>query len=222
MAFPIFFVWFLIGLFIFRHHLRKNTKIDDAIHNAFWKKEASSLVVRKRNLDPKDYIQPSLSSDVLMDQAFFNRIEAPDLYRQQKYLMELSQKPMVNFQGLDNADVRLKYGTATITAIETYENNFIQYIKTLHNLAQGLMAVGQEDLARLYLEEGIAVGSDIRGNFTLLATIYKKHQQQDAINHLYEIAKDLNTLTKNKLLTELDQIKLGDNTEDTNQKPLPY
>lgn len=219
MAFPIFFVWFLIAIFIFRHHLRKNSKIEDAAHDAFWKKEASSLVIRKRNLDPDDYIHPSLSSDTLMDQAFFNHIQAPDLYRKQKYLFELSQKPMVNFQSLDNADIRLKYGTATITAIEAYENNYIQYIKTLHTLAQGLIAVDQEDLARLYLEEGIAVGSDIRGNYTLLATLYKKHQQLDAIDNLYKIAENLNTLTKSKLLKELDQVKYG---EDTSQKPLPY
>lgn len=218
MTFPILFVWFIIGVFIFRHHLRKGSKMEDAAHDAFWKKEASSLVVRKRNLDPNDYIQTSLSSQHILDQDFFNRIQAPDLYRQQKYLFDLSQKPMVNFQTLDNAEVRLKFGTATITDIEAYENNFIQYIKTLYTLAQGLMAAGQEDLARLYLEEGVAVGSDIRGNYTLLATIYKMHQQQDAIANLYEIAKNLSSLTRTKLLQELDDIMHG---EDTNQKPLP-
>lgn len=219
MTFPILFVWFLIGIFIFRHHLRKNSKTEDAAHEAFWKKEASSLVVRKRDLDPKDYIKTSLSSNLLMDQDFFDRIQAPELYRQQKYLYDLSQKPMVNFQNLDNADVRLQFGTATITIIEAYENNYIQYIKTLHTLAQGLLAVDQEDLARQYLEEGIAVGTDIKGNYTLLATIYKKHQQQDPITNLYNIAKDLKTLTKTQLLKELDQIM---NDEDTHQKPLPY
>lgn len=219
MAFPILFVWFIIGIFIFRHHLKKGSKKEDAAHDAFWKKEASSLVVRKRDLDPSDYIQTSLSSKLKMDSAFFDKIQAPDLYRQQKYVFDLSQKPMVNFQDLDNADVRLQFGTATITTIEAYENNYVQYIKTLHTLAKGLIDAGQEDLARQYLEEGLAVGTDIKGNYILLATIYKRHQQEDAIAHLYEIAKNLNTLTKTKLLEELDQIKQG---KETNQKPLPY
>jgi len=219
MAFPILFVWFIIGIFIFRHHLSKGSKIENAAHDAFWKKEASSLVVRKRALDPTDYIHTSLSTKLIMDQAFFNQIQAPELYRQQKYLFDLSQKPMVNFLNLDNAEVRLQFGTATITTIETYENNYIQYIKTLHTLAKGLMAVDQEDLARQYLEEGLAVGTDIKANYILLATIYKRHQQEDAISNLYEIAKNLNTLTKTQLLKELDQIRLS---KYTDQKPLPY
>ncbi|MDF1616488.1 hypothetical protein [Petrocella sp. FN5] len=219
MAFPILFVWFLIGIFIFRHHLRKNSKIEDAAHDAFWKKEASSLVVRKRDLEPNDYIQTSLSEKYMKDQTFFDGIQAPDLYRQQMYLFDLSQKPMVNFQNLDNADVRLQFGTATITAVEAYENNYVQYIKTLFLLAKGLIAVGQEDLAKHYLEEGIAVDTDIRGNYTLLATIYKQHQQEKALTNLYERAMNLNTLTKNQLIKELDQIRLG---KDINQNPLPY
>lgn len=204
MAFPIMFVWFLIAIFIFQHHLRKSSKATDKATKTFWDKEASSLVVRKKDLEEKDYYQPTIDPDTLVDQAYFDALGVPQLFRLQKYLRKLLSLKMVNFADLTNTDLRLMFGTAMFPTIEAYEDNYTNYIKTLYDLGKGLVEAEDYQLSRYYLEECINAKSDARSHYLLLAKIYDHTNDRKALETLLEKAKALNSLTKNVLVKDLE------------------
>lgn len=181
----------------------------DDRRKAFWHKEETSLVVRKRALTQEDYVHPQLTEDTKKTDEFFETIQAPSLLRQQHLVYELLHKPMVNFQNLDNADIRLQFGTATLTAIEAYEENYTLYIKTLFVLGKGLYEAECFDEAKVYLEEGIHMGTDIKAHYMLLADLYLMNNDQNSLASLYEHAKDLQSLTKNALLSDLEKLMPG-------------
>lgn len=95
----------------------------------------------------EDYIVSRLDESYLRDQSFFDGLGKANLYRQQKYLFTLLNKKMVNFSHMTNTDLRLHYGTATLTSIENYEDNYNNFIKTLYILSSELMEVGETELA---------------------------------------------------------------------------
>lgn len=206
MAFPIVFIWFLIAIFIFRHHLRKNSKAQESLTNAFWEKEESSLVVRKKDLAPEDYIHPTLTADAFRDLDYYKAHHIENQFRHAEYLTQLLEQPMVNFQHTTNTELRLHYGTAMITAIEAYENSFLAYTNTLFQLAKAVLEAGDHAFALLLLEEGIQVGTDNRGHFLLLAKIYKDNGEKEKLAQLLQKAKSLQSLTKEALLRDLIQL----------------
>lgn len=202
-SFPVVFIWFLIAIFIFRHHMRKNDHAQEKVSSAFWNKEQSSLVVRKKALDPEDYVQINLTVEDLKNQAYYDELGHPELNRQDSYLRELMKGPMVNFQHTTNTDLRLTYGTAMITTIEAYENTYNAYITTLYRLGEQLMTIGDDTFACQLLEEGIAVGSDNRKHYLLLANYYKKNGHTKELQSLIDKATELDSLTKKLLIKEL-------------------
>lgn len=206
MAFPIVFIWFLIAIFIFRHHLRKNSKAQESVTKAFWTKEESSLVVRKKALNSEDYVQIHLTEYDLKDQAYYEKIGVPELYRRSLHLREVIQQPMVNFQHVTNTDLRLTYGTAMITVIEQCEDNYVAYVTTLYKMGKKLIEVGEADFGCFLLEEGINVGTDNRQHYLALATHYKEVGNTRALEGLLNRASSLESLTKDALLKELGEM----------------
>ena len=205
-SFPVVFIWFLIAIFIFRHHMRKNDHAQEKVSDAFWHKEESSLVVRKKALAPEDYVIIHLKAEDLKDQAYYDQLGVPELFRQDTHLRDLLDQPMVNFQHTTNTDLRLTYGTAMITTIEAYEESYIAYITTLYRMGDKLMSVKDEPFACQLLEEGIAVGTDNRKHYLLLAQFYKEKGYKKEIQLLIDKANNLESLTKNLLIKELNQL----------------
>lgn len=204
---PVFFIWFLIAIFIFRHHMRKNSKAQDDVSNAFWNKEEASLVIRKKDLNPEDYIIPSLAEKDFRDADYYASIGLPELTRKASFLKVLVTQPMVNFAHSTNTELRMIYGTAMLTTISNYEDTYNDYTSNLFKVGERLMQAGEEDFAIQLLEEGVHVGSDNRRLFLILAACYKHRGDMDAIDRLIEKARDLGSLTKDALLRELAELK---------------
>lgn len=208
-SFPVVFVWFLIAIFIFRHHMRKDTKAQEKVSKAFWQKEESSLVVRKKNLAPEDFLHPSLTEADLKDEDFYKDLGLSELYRQDLYLKELLKAKMVNFQHTTNTDLRLTYGTAMIKVIEAYEEDWNAYINTLFLMGKKLITTKAHRYGALLLEEGVSIGTDNRAHYLLLAKYYKDQGNSKALEALIHKAMDLESLTKDALLSELNTLIQG-------------
>lgn len=205
-SFPVVFIWFLIAIFIFRHHMRKNTKAQEQVTHAFWKKEESSLVVRKKDLSPEDYLHPTIRDEDLKDETFYLDLGMPEIYRQELYLKELLSTKMVNFQHITNTDLRLMYGTAMIKVIEGYEDNWNAYINTLYLIGNKLIDTKAHLYGAKLLEEGLTIGTDNRAHFLLLAKYYKEQGKTQALEQLIVKATHLQSLTKDALLKELNDL----------------
>ena len=87
---------------------------------SFWDKErkANSTVIKDiGNLDyitiPLDKIPVKLETST------------------EKAIFSLAEKPMLNFVGMSNTDLKLAYGTANLDILTEYENNFLEYVALL-------------------------------------------------------------------------------------------
>lgn len=200
---PILFIWSLIAIFIFRHHMKKSSKKQDDVSKKFWAKEASSLVVRKKELTQDDYVYPNLTEEDLKGEAWFEAQGQKSLYRYEKQIAGLLKQPMMNFQSMSNTDLRLTFGTANLTIIRENEERWNSYLKALYQIGSKLLASGETLYSIKLLEEGIAMGTDNRQHFLALGRYYKDSGNTDAFHRLLTTAQSLESLTKNALVRDL-------------------
>jgi len=203
---PLLYIWTIIAFFVFHHHLRKNAKVQEDVTKAFWQKEESSLVVRKKELAEEDYLHPSLTLDQLKGEDWYKALGQSGLYRYEQHLKELLDKAMVNFQHMSNTDLRLTFGTANLTVISDYEENWNSYLTTLYTLGKKLLETGETDYGIQLLEEGVRMGTDNRYHFLLLGQHYKATKNQQAFEDLVVRASSLESLTKTALLKALEEL----------------
>lgn len=200
---PILFIWTLIAIFIFRHHMKKSSKKQNDVSKAFWAKEASSLVVRKKDLTQVDYVYPNLTEEDLKGEAWLEAQGQKSLYRYETQIAGLLKQPMMNFQSMSNTDLRLTFGTANLTIIRENEERWNSYLKALYQMGSKLLASGETVYSIKLLEEGIAMGTDNRQHFLTLGRYYKDSGDTDAYHQLLATAQSLESLTKNALVRDL-------------------
>lgn len=121
-------------------------------------------------------------------------------------LNNLRGKKIVNLNGITNTDLKLTYGTANITPLSEYDDNYAVFAKNIPLVARGLYHLGKTQEAKALLEKTIGTGTDVTLHYTLLARIYKQEGEAEKIEDLKEMAKGLSSLIKNTILRALDQI----------------
>lgn len=206
MAFPSIFIIFVIALFVFQHHLRKNMKVEDKAKDEFWRKEQASLVVRKKEISPEDYLVPDISK------LSFNIPEAVEpgdelqLKQLIKRIKELSTHDMMNFSDLTNTDIRIKFGTANQSIITENEYTYNNFLKALASYAHLMNDYSQKDESIMALEECVSLGSDYSDHFVLLGQLYLDNQMTSELNKLKETVSKLETSNKKGILDKLESL----------------
>lgn len=197
----VFLASFIIFIIWLSYELKKHEKLDKKATEDFWKREQEANHVRKKDLDhlsyvqiPFEYIPKSLLSD--------NNTVSDCL----SVLETLSDKKIVNLSGYSNTDLKLEYGTANLTILSEYDENYTVYARTIYKLARAYYENDYESNARILLEKAIESGTDITGNYTLLADIYQKHGETDKIQGLLDAAAALRSATsKNTIIRSLEE-----------------
>lgn len=206
MKFPIFasFIVFLIWL---GYEIRKNNKLREKINDDFWEKESKANSVRKKNIDFLPYIL--VPTELLPEESLFDEDVEEDKEALQSLLIlkELRQKKILNLNGISNTDLKLEYGTANITVLSEYDENFETFSKHIFLLSKHLYDKGYETKARDLLEETLSSGTDITGHYRLLAQIYKKQGEKEKIDDLITQANSLHSMTKDLILRSLEEFK---------------
>lgn len=209
MKFP-FLASFLVFSALITYELRKSRRIEEKSMKNFLEKENAANSVRKKDLDGLPYISIPLEDfpmNVLCD-----RDDIKEIHHQ---LNTLSTKKIVNLTGISNTDLKLTYGTANITVLTEYDQNYTVLARTLYKWGKLLYEADLVPQAKQVLEFGIETGSDISGNYKLLATIYKQEGNDNSIQELMDKASTLNSLMKNSIISSLKDICHG--VESTNQ-----
>ena len=209
MKFP-FLASFLVFSALLTYELRKSRRNEEKSMKNFLEKENAANSVRKKDLDGLPYISIPLEDfpmNVLCD-----RDDIKEIHHQ---LNTLSTKKIVNLTGISNTDLKLTYGTANITVLTEYDQNYTVLARTLYKWGKLLYEADLVPQAKQVLEFGIETGSDISGNYKLLATIYKQEGNDNSIQELMDKASTLNSLMKNSIISSLKDICHG--VESTNQ-----
>ena len=166
----------------------------------FWEREHKANSVRKKSLDDLEYIAIPFDS-FPMNTAADDEIIA-SCHRD---LEGLRGEKIVNFTGFSNTDLKLEYGTANITPLSQYDQNYTLFVRTLQTWAKRLYELGCHDDALTVLEYAIATRTDISATYYLAASIYHEKGQDEKIRHLLLVAETLQSAMKNAIVRTLKE-----------------
>ena len=161
----------------------------------FWEKENRANSVRRKPLDDLNYVEvPDRFLEFPYDPADDRVNEALRILR------SLKDVPAVNLTGISNTDLKLQYGTANISKLTEYDQNYTMLVRSLQTCANSLHKNGHDDKAEEILEYAIETGSDISASYDLLSDIYLSSGRSELLPGLIKKAEGLNSLMKDHIL----------------------
>lgn len=184
-------------------NIKKNKKNQAAIEQDFWAREREANNTRRKSLDDLDYIHLPIEK---FPMTLLEDVPKVDDYKQ--IILALKDLPIVNFTGISNTELKLRYGAPNIDLLTQYDQNYTLLVRTLQQWAQELYDAGFKDEACQMLEFSISTGSDISNTYRLLCQIYKEQHTPEKIGNLYPIAEVLNSAMQKtivRILQEADQ-----------------
>ena len=192
----------IFSAFVFLY-LLKNKHNETNAKDAFWEREKAANSTRRKSLDDLNYIK--LSADDF-PMTLLQDVSKVEDYKQ--IIRTLSEQPIVNFTGISNTELKLRYGAPNIDLLSSYDQNYTLLVRTLQQWAQELYNAGYIDEAMRMLEFSISTGTDVSATYRLLCQIYKEKNTPEKIGSLYPIAEVLNSAMQPaivRILQEADQ-----------------
>lgn len=201
---PIFSIIILILVGILTYQLRKTTNAQKEVEDNFWTREREANFVRPKDISNLCYI-------TIPDGLLPLNIESDT----EKEIATFIDKKMLNLTGMTNTDVKLEYGRQNFDKLSTYDDNFTQFIKLVPEYAKELMDANQVSDARNLLEFAVKNKADIRQIYQLLSSIYVDSGESGKINNLIAYAQNLDSLTKNMIINDMNAILNPDSADTT-------
>lgn len=199
MKFP-FFASFLVFTVWLTYEISKHNKLDAERDRSFWEKEHRANNTRRKPLDDLPYIT------VPLDSLFLHLLPEDEQAAEYKEtLRTLSEAPIVNFTGITNTDLKLKYGAPNIDLLSRYDQHYTVLARTLNQWAACLHKNGYSKEAREVLEFAVSTGTDVSASYKLLCEIYREENTPEKIKELYPTVEALNSAMKNTIVRILQE-----------------
>lgn len=193
----IFASFMLFGAWL-TFQLRKSRNLNEKADDDFWENENMANSVRKKQLEDSDFV--TFPFDKLPTEESFAPDPVPECL---SILMALSDKKMVNLNGISNTEVKKRFGTANISILTEYDANYESFAKNIYLLCQHLYDMGRKEEALLLSEETILTGTDSLSHYKLIIQIYREQGNTAGISWLKEKAEELHAITKGAILRAL-------------------
>ena len=197
---------------MFNVRLRLASRKEEQQEEKFWDRELRSNSVRKKSLDTLEYVH--LPYDLL---PFGTAGDDENLQAIEDELTALKDLKIVNLTGITNTDLKLEYGTANITALTEYDQNYTTLVIALQKWGDALYTLGRFEDAASVLEFAVKTRTDITATYRLLIDMYKtklglnEQEIQRKLDGLVPIANSLNSLSRSTILKLLEP---SDNTSE--------
>lgn len=204
MKFP-FLATFILFIVLFNIRLRLVSRKEEQNEEKFWDRELRSNSVRKKSLDTLEYVH--LPYDLL---PFGTAGDDENLQAIEDELTALKDLKIVNLTGITNTDLKLEYGTANITALTEYDQNYTTLVIALQKWGDALYTLGRFEDAASVLEFAVKTRTDITATYRLLIDMYKtklglnEQEIQRKLDGLVPIANSLNSLSRSTILKLLE------------------
>lgn len=176
------------------------SKQEKADIDSFWSREEHANSIRKQDISQLEYIT------IPLDLLPFKETNDTKLSEYQDTIRSLSEYKILNLTGISNTDLKLQYGAANLEILSLADQRFTTLARTLASWGNYLYEEGDPEAATKVLEFGIDCRSDVSSNYLTLAKIYKE-TAPERIEELKSVAEGLNSLTKNSILSSLDEIQ---------------
>lgn len=181
--------------------IKRQTKIQQNSENNFWERERLANSVRKKSLDNLNYILIPLETfPTHIMQEDETVLECIDL------MESLTAQKIVNLTGYSNTDLKLEYGTANITVLTEYDQNYTLLVRTLQKWADALIAAGHAKEAAVLMEFAISTQTDISRTYYQLADYYVSQRESDKIQWLKDTADGLRSSNRNSIMNRLQEM----------------
>ena len=210
---------------------KRHSKMEKSMKDAFWKREEEANHTRRKSLDNLPYItippeELPLACHITDDTADVrNTDDAADIRNTddaadvrnigdtaaneaiseecKEILRSLSTQKIVNLTGYTNTDLKLSYGTANITCLTEYDQNYTLLVSTLQKWAEALYRGGAKKEGRQVLEYAVSIGTDVSHTYFLLADLYDEEGESDLKCSLIEKASGLSSLSSKVIVRTL-------------------
>jgi hypothetical protein len=195
LAFLASFIAFILFLTI---AMRRQSKKTREMNDAFWEREKQANSVRRKSLDGLNYVKIPLET-------FPTHILQQDSTVQEciATLETLTSKKIVNLTGYTNTDLKLEYGTASITELSEYDSNYTALVRTLQKWADILLETGYMDEAAVLMEYAVSIGTDVGRSYYELARYYVANGKAERLDYLTAQADKLLSPHKKTILRRL-------------------
>lgn len=201
---------------------KRHSKMEKSMKEAFWKREEEANHTRRKSLDNLPYItipleELPLACHITGDAAAFQNTDDAIAFRNtddatanetiseecKEILRSLSTRKIVNLTGYTNTDLKLSYGTANITCLTEYDQNYTLLVSTLQKWAEVLYRGGAKKECRQVLEYAVSIGTDVSHTYFLLADLYDEEGESDLKYSLIEKASGLSSLSSKVIVRTL-------------------
>ncbi len=204
MKFP-FLASFILLIIVFNLSLRRISRKQEDKEAKFWERELQSNSVRKKSLEDLEYIH--IPIDIL---PFGTAGDSKVLQSAEDELLALKDEKIVNFTGIPNTDLKLEYGTANITVLSQYDQNYTSMVIALQKWGQELYHQGRFEDAAKVLEFSMKTRTDVSGTYRLLVDMYKtklgynEEKIRQKLEAMLPIAKELNSLSRQQIINMIN------------------
>ncbi len=181
-------------------YLFKNKKSQASTQNDFWEKEREANSTRRKSLDDLDYIKIPIEE---FPMSLLDGVPKAEDYKQ--IIQTLDELPIVNFTGISNTELKLRYGAPNIDVLSSYDQNYTLLVRTLQQWAQLLYDAGYVEEAMHMLEFSVSTGTDVSATYKLLCQIYTEKHTPEKIGALYPIAQVLNSAMQKTIVRILQE-----------------
>lgn len=199
---PIFTICMVIFIIVLKINISKNDRAKEDTMSKFWEREHQANFTRKQDISGLDYIT------IPLDKFPLNLgTEA------ETSIKELANCKILNLTGISNTDLKLMYGVANLEVLTQYDNNFTLLVNALSTYGKELIDAEKIDEAKNVLEYAVSIKADAKQIFVLLAKIYQDANEPDRILSLIHTAEELNSFSRNTILSALKEIQERPNVE---------
>lgn len=201
---------------------KRHSKMEKSMKDAFWKREEEANHTRRKSLDNLPYItippeELPLACHITGDTADVRNTNNAAAVQNtgdaaaneaiseecKEILRSLSTQKIVNLTGYTNTDLKLSYGTANITCLTEYDQNYTLLVSTLQKWAEALYRGGAKKECRQVLEYAVSIGTDVSHTYFLLADLYDEEGESDLKCSLIEKASGLSSLSSKVIVRTL-------------------
>lgn len=193
-----FLASFIAFILLISITIKRQAKKKKADEDSFWARERAANSVRRKPLDGLKYITIPLErfpTHLLNDNT--------DVLECIEILENLTSEKIVNLTGYSNTDLKLEYGTANITELSEYDQNFTVLVRTLQKWADLLLESGYQKEAAQLMEFAVASGTDISRTYYLLAEYWVNNGRAGQVDDLISLASNLKSSNKDKIVKHL-------------------
>ncbi len=196
----IIFIVFVYTIIIVAQTTRRQRALAEKKEQEFWDREKRANSVRKKSLDGLDYVK------IPLDKLPMDALPEDEKVQEYKELLTyLSTQPIVNLTGFTNTDLKLEYGTANITPLSQYDQNYTALVRTLQQWAELLLKADLREEAETVLSYAVSIGTDVSHTYYALAEIYASRAEYDKIAALIRQAETLRSALSKSIVRTLQE-----------------